>query len=352
MRKIDIVVAGHICLDIIPGFIKTKQRGNGNILIPGKLINIDKPTISTGGVVSNTGIVISRLGVKVELIAKVGDDLFGDIIINIMKNSTGIKCSGISKTKNESTSYTIVLSPPGIDRIFLHFCGTNSTFGYKNIRFDIVKNAKIFHFGYPSLMRRMYLNNGKELIQIYKKVKELRCITSLDPAFPDPDSEAGKANWEKILKGVLPYVDIFLPSLEESCFMINKALYYLIQNKSGHNDAVDYYKQSDISNIAKTFIRYGAKNVLLKCGHRGLYFTDKNKEIWSPSYKAKKIVSATGSGDCAVAGFLAGVLKGASVENSMKYANAAGLLNLSAYDAVSGIKNWNQILKTVKNRGV
>lgn len=41
-------------------------------------------------------------------------------------------------------------------------------------------------------------------------------------AKPDPTSEAGRKDWNRILERVLPYVDIFLPSLEEILYMIDR----------------------------------------------------------------------------------------------------------------------------------
>ncbi|HHW48835.1 MAG TPA: carbohydrate kinase family protein, partial [Clostridiaceae bacterium] len=48
-EKIQVVVAGHICLDIIPAFRKTDKTKIEEILIPGKLINVGRVNISTGG---------------------------------------------------------------------------------------------------------------------------------------------------------------------------------------------------------------------------------------------------------------------------------------------------------------
>ena len=64
-------------------------------------------------------------------------------------------------------------------------------------------------------MKKMYQNGGDELLSLMKRAKKLGCITSLDMAAIDSDTEAGQLDWNQILKGVLPYVDIFVPSVEE-----------------------------------------------------------------------------------------------------------------------------------------
>ena len=49
----------------------------------------------------------------------------------------------------ESTSYTIAICIPGIDRFYLHHCGANDTFGYDDMDFNLVGRAKLMLFGYP-----------------------------------------------------------------------------------------------------------------------------------------------------------------------------------------------------------
>ena len=64
--------------------------------------------------------------------------------------------------------------------------------------------------------------------------------------------------------------------------------------------------------------------------------------MWEPSYHVAEVASATGSGDSAIAGFLAAFVKGESVESALQYATAVGGQNVQALDAVSGIKSWRE----------
>ncbi len=59
-----------------------------------------------------------------------------------------------------------------------------------------------------------------ELVKIFKKIKDFGVTASLDMAYTEPSSESGKADWKKILKSVLPYVDIYIPSIEETLYML------------------------------------------------------------------------------------------------------------------------------------
>ena len=74
---------------------------------------------------------------------------------------------------NETSSYTMVISPPHIDRIFLHCPGANHTFGADDVRYDLVAQARVFHFGYPPYMGRMYAEGGREMIRMFRQAQEI-----------------------------------------------------------------------------------------------------------------------------------------------------------------------------------
>ena len=218
-EKKTAVVAGHICLDVLPkmGHLPTDQFES--IFKPGHLISVGEATFTTGGPVSNVGLALHRLGIPTKLIAKVGDDPYGEIICNIAGQNTNL-LTGIRLDPNEPTSYSIIISPPGVDRVFLHCPGVNDTFKSADIDQHIIAEANLMHFGYPPIMRQMYQNNGMELVTIFQLAKTTGITTSLDMAFPDPSSEGGQADWDQILSAALPYIDIFTPSVEEILFML------------------------------------------------------------------------------------------------------------------------------------
>jgi sugar/nucleoside kinase (ribokinase family) len=103
-----VVVGGHICLDVIPTLFD-RQTGMEALLVPGKLIDIGPAVLATGGAVSNTGLALHRLGMPVRMMGKVGDDRFGDAIIDLI-SSEGIKLADeMIVAKGETSSYTIVI---------------------------------------------------------------------------------------------------------------------------------------------------------------------------------------------------------------------------------------------------
>ena len=80
MKKKKIMVAGHISLDITPEFRNSPTQKFSKVLQQGKLTNVGTAQMALGGAVSNTGLALHKLGADVVLTAKIGTDLFGDII--------------------------------------------------------------------------------------------------------------------------------------------------------------------------------------------------------------------------------------------------------------------------------
>ena len=134
------------------------------------------------------------------------------------------------------SSYTVVISPPGTDRTFLHCPGANDTLRSRDVPDSALVGARLLHFGYPPLMRQMYLKEGGELRRLMKRAKAMGLTTSLDMAEPDGASEAGKVDWVTLLKNVLGEVDIFVPSIQEVLFMADRTMYTRLTKKTGSID--------------------------------------------------------------------------------------------------------------------
>lgn len=356
------IVAGHICIDITPVFPDRKVRKLSEVLVPGKMINVEQAKVSTGGAVANTGLAMKRFGADAMLIGKIGADAIGGMTLAIMKQHDA---DGYIVVSDEvGSSYTIALAPPGIDRMFLHSPGPNDTFCSADVSDEALDAAALLHFGYPSLMRRMYLDDGAELISLFRRAKEKGVATSLDFTAIDDDSEAGRVDWRSILKKVMPYVDFFVPSLEELGYMMDKERYYGWLEKADGGSIEDVISvEHDVRPLADELLSWGAKALLIKCGAPGMYYRTAdaaalsdicerlglsaeqwvNQEGFEHSFVPKSVKSATGAGDTSIAAFLTSILRGYSLKKSVCMATAAGASCVEAYDALSGIPTFEAL---------
>lgn len=357
MKK-KVIAAGHICIDITPVFPAGRKFDRPEqLLAPGKLIRVDPADVHTGGSVANTGLALKILGNDVQLMGKVGDDAFGSMVREILQQYNA--ADDLLVDQDGSTSYSVVLSIPGIDRIFLHSPGANDTFCGADIPEKALDEAVLFHFGYPPLMRKMYENDGKELASIFKRMKSKGIATSLDMAAIDPASPAGQQDWKKILARVLPDVDFFVPSVEELIFMLSPEKYAELQKKSCGADIPRILDiNTDVKPLADTLLEMGSKAVLIKCGIQGMYYRTAGKETmnavgsrllldanaWSNqegfqhSFQAERVLSGTGAGDTSIAAYLTAILRGKSPARCAALAVAEGTCAVTTYDALSGLE--------------
>ena len=272
MGKKKAIAAGHICLDITPAFKSKEEKSIKDLFRPGQLIAMDAAKVSLGGSVSNTGIGMKRLGADVELMGMVGNDAFGQMVLNELEKYDTSPDSMIVRD-GVGTSYSVILAPAGIDRIFLHCSGANDTFTLDDIDLEKVKEANLFHFGYPSLMRMMYIDGGKELVRLLKAVHELGVAVSVDMAMFEESAEAGSQDWNELLKSVIPYIDFFVPSIEELCIMLDRERYHEWNERAQGADVTNFIDiEKDVRPLADKLLSYGAKVILIKCGTPGIYF--------------------------------------------------------------------------------
>lgn len=358
----QVVVAGHICLDLIPEFAKDDVLPQ-----PGQLIHVGPAIVSTGGSVSNTGLALHHLGVETQLMGKVGDDAFGQIVLDLVEQSDPKLAEGIIVAPGETTSYSIVLSLPGADRSFLHCPGANETFCSNDLKLDTISQTRFFHFGYPPLMARMYADGGRDLVEVFHQVKSFGITTSLDLVMVEPHSKAGQADWEVILKRTLPKVDLFMPSIDELLVL----LHYPAGKKTwvlGEGDDPKL-QASFLRGLAEKMLDWGAGVVVFKLGKFGIYLRTSsraqlsnfgtgapidleqwtNREIWSPIFKIDHFGGTTGAGDSAIAGFIAALLRDESPENVLTMACATGACNVEAPDALSGLKTWDETIARIRD---
>lgn len=361
MKK-KVIVAGHICLDITPVFPGKKVGQLSEILSPGKLIQMGEADVHTGGAVANTGLAMKVLGADVTLMGKIGKDAFGDMVCNVLRQHDAE--GGMIVSESESTSYSVILAVPGIDRIFLHNPGANHTFRASDIPQEALESAALFHFGYPPLMKSMYENDGEELVQVMKRAKEAGAATSLDMAAVDAGSEAGAVDWERIIENVMPFVDFFVPSVEELCYMLDKERFEEWQKRAQGKDITEILDiEKDVKPLAEQCMNFGAKVLLIKCGAPGMYYRTADRrtlmdigsraeldlngwadqEGFEKSYVPDQILSGTGAGDTSIAAFLTAMLEGYPLEKSMHLAAATGASCVAAYDALSGLKTFEEL---------
>lgn len=304
----DIACIGILVADIIA---KPVDKIPG----AGLLERISSIGIFSGGCAMNTGLDLAKMGLKAAVLGKIGEDSLGDFLeAELIRHNIDVR--GISKDGKLQTSASVVLSSASGERSFLHTVGANAGFSAEDINYDVIADSDIVFVGGTMLMDSF---DGEDCAKVLKKCREMGKTTVLDTAW---DS---KGRWMKLLAPCMPYIDYFIPSIDE---------------------AIELSGKKAPEEIADVFFDMGVKKTVIKLGTEGCYGREeKNGEgIYVPSYRVDA-VDTTGAGDSFCAGFLAGLSKGLSFKDSMRFANATGAHCVMSMGASTGIKPYGEIYK-------
>lgn len=332
---------------------------------PGKLIRAAGVGLTVGGAVGNAGLALHRLGTPARLMGKVGMDPFGDVIGSLLAEVDAALAQDLVRDPSGTTSFSIVLNPPGFDRTFLHAPGVNDLFYASDLPRAQLGEADLLHFGYPSLMRSVYRGGGAELVSILQRVRREGLTTSLDFSLPDLSSPAARVDWPEVLASSLPLVDLFAPSVEELVFMLDREAFETL-NGGPERPLQAAITPDLLHRLSGEALSYGVKAVLVKLGTRGAYLRTAGakawekggrgldglgdawhgREFWAPAFDVP-VAGTTGAGDAAIAGFLSGILRGESPETALRMANAAGAACVEAGSVLQGVAPWDELMQRV-----
>ncbi len=312
MRRNEIICVGISAVDLLGSPVREMPR-------PGRLVLVKNLRLASGGCALNTAIGLVRLGVKVGIFSRVGADPFGTFLLKELKKAR-VDASAVKVDPKAFTSFTYVAIFPGGERAFLHTMGANAEFRFSDIDFRQMRGARIAHVA-GSLVLPSF--DGEPTRRFLSRCKRMGLLTSLDLVWNDRIKD-----WAKVLEPSFPYLDFFEPNLDEA------------QRICGLED----YRE-----VARWLRDKGCRTVLLKMGTRGSYLLSDTEEALIPAYRVKA-VDATGAGDAFDAGFLCGILRGASAVEAARLGSAVGAFCVQAVGCTTGIPDYEKVGAFQKRR--
>ncbi|MDE0298705.1 MAG: sugar kinase [Candidatus Poribacteria bacterium] len=305
----DVLSLGIFVVDVIGRPIDTFPE-------KGRLMVFDEFEMHSGGCANNTAITLSKLGINVGAMGRIGTDTFGDMVLQVLDNNR-VDTRAMIRDADINSPVTFVAVASDGERSFLHYMGTNSVLSEDDMNLDLIRSSKILHVAGTFVMPKL---DGEPTARILRHAKDAGVTTSLDTVWDT------SGNWLKTLEPCLPYIDVFLPSIEEA------------EQLTGLDSPPE---------IARFLMDYGIRTVGLKMGERGSYVRTGTDEIYVPAYEVD-VVDATGAGDAYVAGFLAGIVMGWDLKRTSELASAAGAACVTAIGTTAGIKNLEETLEIIR----
>jgi len=308
----DVTIVGDVNVDIITSPIEKYPKEDSQVILP-------YVYLVPGGCACNTAIECANLGVKTRLIGKVGNDLFSEFLKKILKKYGVDARIKIEEEKNTGITYAVNFK--NMTRSMFTYRGTNELLSIKDFNTEDIKGKILLVTGF-NLLNRL----RKDVKTLFVYARNRRMKTFLDPNW---DPEGWPENRLNDILELLKYTDFFFPSLEEG-----KAI----------------FKTEADRLIVKKIMYLGTKGVCLKLHEKGCLLGKKDtiKLIDGFAVDSK---NTTGAGDIFLAGFIKGYLSDWSIEDTVRFANAAGALSTKKI-GMGKYPTFEEIIDFLESRGV
>ncbi len=280
MSKLDISIAGEINLDLILYGLPEHMPTERELLATNFAITLG----SSSAILAHN---LAALGSRVGFVTKVGDDLFGTLAVERLRER-GVD---LARVAHGAKSGVTLILPHEHHRHILTYPGTISQLRLEDIDLDYLASARHFHMSSLFLQRELL----PHVPELFRRMKSAGLTTSLDTN-DDPED-----HWDKILQEILPYVDILLPNEREAMKM------------SGADDL-----ETALSRLAQM-----VETVVVKMGACGAVAIRDGQRVSAPAVPVT-VIDPVGAGDSFDAGFLHQFLRGANLAACLAYGNLCG----------------------------
>ncbi|KAG6605685.1 probable fructokinase-7 [Cucurbita moschata] len=275
-----------------------------------------------GGAPANVAVGMSRLGGSSAFIGKVGDDEFGYMLVDVLKQNN-VDCSGVRFDPKARTALAFVTLRADGEREFLFFRhpSADMLLTERELEVKVIEQAKIFHYGSISLIDEP---SKSAHLAALKLARKSGCLLSYDPnlrlaLWPSP--EAARDG----IMSIWDQADVVKISEDEITFL------------TGGDDPYDD------NVVLKKLFRPNFKLLIVTEGPHGCrYYTQKFRGRVA-GIKSNS-VDTTGAGDAFVSGILFGLASDLSIfqdeqrlRDALRFANACGALTVTERGAIPAL---------------
>ncbi len=312
--KNEIVTVADLCIDLL--FVGDVKPIYGQVE---QFVN--DYTVELGGSTAIFSSQFTKLGGSIKLIGKVGEDVFGNYLVERLRE-LNVPSIYIIKSANKKTAVGLGLAYQS-DRAMLTYSGAMGELsGEEILSKGLFEKPQHVHITSYYLLGHLHDFWEQQVPLLKEKGTTISLDTNWSP-FGD---------WQKV-HSILPFVDVFIPNERE---------------------AIHISGQSSVIEAGKWFSNYCGLTVI-KCGGDGAIAFDKNKKTTSfdvPAYLKQnlKITDTTGAGDNFDAGFLKAWLSGNKLGDCIRDGMICGTMSLAKVGGIEGQPtDMNSIRSKIKN---
>ena len=323
MKKV--IAIGEALIDFIP-----HEKGRA-------LNDVENFLRVPGGAPLNVAAAVAKLGGKSQMLTKLGQDGFGDAILNEVK-PLGVDVSRISRTNEANTALAFVSLREDGERDFSFYRNPSADMllSAEEICVEDFNEKDILHFCSVSLIDAPIKEAHRRAIEI---AKEKGCLISFDPNVRLPLWK-NPEDCRKAILEFLPLSNIVKISDEELEF---------ITGIKDEKEALNFLLTGDV------------KVIIYTKGTNGAEFITKERVIFSPSFKVSA-QDTTGAGDSFIGSLLYQVAEGEysleelvtlseeKVQEILTFSNATAALTVCKKGAIGALPLKEEVLAKISER--
>jgi sugar/nucleoside kinase (ribokinase family) len=303
-KQYDVITFGDLCVDLIV---------SGGDIVPrfGQVEQIvARYDLEMGGSCSIFACQAAKLGLRVGILGRVGDDDFGQLILRRLEES-GVDTQHVVIDPDLKTGLGIALCQDD-DRAILTYMGSIDVLRPTDVTEAFLSSARHLHYG------SFFLHTGlrPQAEEIVEQARALGLTVSLDTNW-DPEER-----WD--LGEVLSKVDLFMPNEQEALH---------ITGCSDLQQAVDRLRALGIPMFS------------IKQGAKGAVAYDAAQRYACTVTPVPPGGDSVGAGDSFDAGFLAGWLRGLSIPQCLAIGCQCGRGVASATGGLAGQPVWQEVVR-------
>ncbi|MHA2393848.1 MAG: carbohydrate kinase family protein [Promethearchaeota archaeon] len=299
MKKLDIIGLGEVVVDWvtkIPHFPKPDEK-----------VDAISEDYFPGGVTANYVVCIARLGVSCGFMGAVGDDTYGDYLINDFAKEN-VDTTFTIKKKEMKTPVNFIFICNGEKTIIQSPHMQKTKLAISDLQEHYIAQSKLLH---TTIIHPLVTQKAVEIA----KKNDVKISIDLE-------AQIAQKGWNR-LKSVLLNADVLIP------------------NKEG---AKVITKCNTPEAAAFELIKRGIPLVVITLGEKGALVTTDQFQMKIPSYKIDNVVDTTGAGDTFNGAFsVAYWIRKWDLEKSIRYANAAASLKIQKLGARTGMPSHTEL---------
>jgi len=285
---------------------------------PGETILAESLGTFFGGKGANQAITAKRLGGNVQFITKVGSDHYGKAYRHHLIKS-GLNRKLILEDRKLPTGTAVIeLTPKGENRI-IAFLGANGSLSIKD-----VKRLERYWRGVRVFVTQLEMP-FETVERGLRTAKDQGAVTLLNPSPPIP-----------LPPYILSTVDFIVPNEVEAQLLTG----------------IKWKGDREIRKMADRLLDMGVKNVVITLGSMGLFFKNRNEELWMKAFRVN-VVDSTAAGDAFLGGLAAALSENKPIQEALKFANGAGALattKLGAQPSLPSRRELESFLARMKEK--